>query len=135
MKKYLIGFSLLIVIGLLIVFKTYNKPHENMTNAKSEHSLSAADLFSAYQTNEEEANAKYLDKVVTVVGNVKETTEENGTVSVMLDSDDMMFGIRCQLDDLTTHKRKAFPVGEKISFKGKCTGSLMDVVLVRCVEI
>ena len=135
MKKYLIVFGLLGLIVSIIGFKTYHKPHEDIRDAKADYVLTAAELFAAYEVNEEEANAMYLDKVVVVAGTVREINEEDGNTNVMLESDDMMFGVSCQLDNLTKHKRKNFMAGEKVSLKGKCTGSLMDVVMVRCVEI
>ena len=135
MKKYIIALAVIGIIGAVVGFKIYNKPHENITKVKTEHIISATDLFEAFQVNEENANATYLDKVIVVEGQVKETKEENGMMNVMLESDDMMFGVRCQMDHLSQHKRAQFQIGEKISLKGKCTGSLMDVVMVRCIEI
>ncbi len=135
MKKYVLILILIGIIGAGVGYSIYHKPHENINKAKADHRISAIELFSAYQTNEENANAVYLDKIIEVEGLVKETKEEDGMVNVMLEADDMMFGVRCQLDNLSKHKRVQFAVGEKISLKGKCTGSLMDVVMVRCVEI
>lgn len=135
MKKYAIAFLILGALGAIIGFKTYHKPHQDMHSAKATQTLSATDLFAAYQANEGAANTKYLDQVIAVTGTVRESSKEEGVVNVMLESEDMMFGVRCQLDQLSPHKRQEFSVGEKISLKGKCTGSLMDVVMVRCVEI
>ena len=70
-----------------------------------------------------------------VSGTVKDVSKnEEGIVSVTLDAGQDMFGVICQLDQLTKHAREDFPIGEKVNFKGVCTGMLMDVVLVRCVE-
>jgi hypothetical protein len=46
-----------------------------------------------------------------------------------------MFGVVCQLDELTNHERTEFDIGSSVSLKGKCTGINMDVLLVRCVEV
>jgi hypothetical protein len=43
--------------------------------------------------------------------------------------------VNCQLDELTEHKNTTFTPGDKVIFKGICTGMLMDVVMVRCVEV
>lgn len=135
MKKYILILSLIGIIGAFVGFKIYNKPHEDIGKAKVVHTLSASELFAAYEKNEQDANTTYLDKIIVVNGTVKEVVEEDGITNVMLESDDMMFGVSCQLDQLIQHKRNRFAAGEKVSFKGKCTGSLMDVVMVRCVEI
>ena len=47
----------------------------------------------------------------------------------------MLGGVICQLDELSEHKRTEFETGETVQLKGRCTGMLMDVVLVRCVEL
>ncbi len=136
MKKFLIALVLLGLIGAGIGYTIYNKPHENISRAEAEQKLTANELFSAYESNEAAANTSYLDKVIEVTGTVRETSVgDDGIVNIILDSDDMMFGVRCQLDNLSKHKRTEFKTGEKITLKGKCTGSLMDVVIVRCVEM
>ena len=61
--------------------------------------------------------------------------DEEGRTSITLESGSEMFGVICQLDNLTKHARTNFKEGEEIKLKGICTGVLMDVVLVRCVEV
>lgn len=127
---------ILALIGAGVGFFIYNKPHQNMNKAQVDLQLSATQLFNDYDSDETTANTKYLDKVVQVKGTVKEVnTDESGTTSVTLESGSDMFGVVCQMDNLTEHERTAFSEGEQVTFKGICTGSLMDVVLVRCVEI
>lgn len=136
MKNLLkIGLPLLI-IGLVAAFYLYNKPHENMERAAADVSITAPELFSQFSSDETQANANYLDKVTQVQGTVKEISKSpEGLTKVILESGDDMFGVICQLDELSEHSRTDFQIGESITLKGKCTGMLMDVVLVRCVEI
>ncbi|MCB0581452.1 MAG: hypothetical protein KDD10_19340 [Phaeodactylibacter sp.] len=136
MKKLLgIGLLLALIAGGIGYFM-YNKPHQNMENAKADVVLDARELFTAFEANETEANQKYLDKVVKVSGLVKEvSTDEEGNVSVTLESGSEMFGVICQMDNLTQHDKTDFKPGEQVTFKGICTGMLMDVVLVRCVLV
>ena len=90
----------------------------------------------AFEDNELDANTKYLDKIMEVSGTVKEVnTGGKGMVSVTLDTESGMFGVICQMDNLTQHDRLDFKEGEKIKLKGICTGVLMNVILVRCVEV
>ncbi|MFK8005643.1 MAG: hypothetical protein AB8H03_04700 [Saprospiraceae bacterium] len=136
MKKYLKYILLLAVIGGAFGFYMYNKPHQNMTKAVAEMQLSATQLFTDFEDDETQANTKYLDKIVEVSGVVKEISkDENGMTSITLESGSDMFGVICQMDNLTEHGRTSFKEGEKIKMKGICTGVLMDVVLVRCVEV
>lgn len=135
MKRTLLVVLLLVLIGAFVGYKMYNKPHENIENATADLKISAEQLFTEFETDENAANEKYLDKLVQVSGTVQSAdTDENGITKVILDSGGM-FGVVCQLDELSEHKRKDFSEGEQVNFKGKCTGINMDVLLVRCVEV
>ncbi len=135
MKKYLKYIIGLVIIGFGSGAYMYYKPHQNIKSSKADVSLSAVEVFQAFESNETAANEEYLDKIVAVSGTVKDVSKnEEGIVSVTLDAGQDMFGVICQLDQLTQHPREDFPIGETVSFKGLCTGMLMDVVLVRCVE-
>ncbi len=136
MKKYLIYIILLGLIGAGFGFYIYNKPHKNIKNIKVDFKIEASQFLAAFEENESEANTKYLDKIIEVRGTVREVnSDEEGNISVILDSENELSGVICQLDNLTTHKRTNFNPGENVAFKGICTGMLMDVVMVRCVEV
>lgn len=136
MKKYLKYIVGLILIGIGLGTYMYYKPHKNITAAKIDINLSAEAVFTAFESDEAAANEQYLDKIVAVSGTVKEVNKnDEGITTITLDAGQDMFGVVCQLDQLTKHPRETFPVGEQVIFKGICTGMLMDVVLVRCVEI
>ena len=136
MKKYLVALVLLVALGAGVGYLIYNKPFQDMNSAKADITLTAAELFTAFESDENAANEKYLDKVVQVSGTVKEvSTGDDGNISITLDSGSDMFGVICQLDNLTEQPRKDFKEGEQLTLKGVCTGMLMDVVLVRCVVV
>jgi putative nucleic acid binding protein len=136
MKKYIKYILLLGFLGGAFGFYMYNKPHKNMSKAKADIELSASQLFTDFENNEADANTKYLDKIIEVEGIVKEITkDEKGMTSITLEGGSEMFGVICQMDDLAKHKRTDFKEGESVKFKGICTGVLMDVILVRCVEV
>ena len=134
MKKLIgIGF-LLALLGLGVGYFMYNKPHQNMEKAEADMTLESTALFSAFEANEAEANEKYLDKVIKISGTVKEVnTDEEGNISLTLESGNELFGVICQMDNLTKQEKTDFKIGEPVTLKGICTGMLMDVVLVRCV--
>ncbi|MCB9304014.1 MAG: hypothetical protein H6566_25535 [Lewinellaceae bacterium] len=136
MKKYLLALVLLVALGAGVGYFIYNKPFQDMNSAKADITLTAPELFTAFESDENAANEKYLDKVVQVSGTVKEvSTGDDGNISITLDSGSEMFGVICQLDNLTEQPRKDFKEGEQLTLKGVCTGMLMDVVLVRCVVV
>jgi len=135
MKRVFIIGLLLTIAGLGVGFMIYNKPHQNMESAAPDFKMPATKLFTEFNANEAKANEQYLDKVIEVKGIVQSVSEEDGKVSITLDAGGLLGGVMCQLDGLSEHKRKTFEVGEIVQFKGRCTGMLMDVVLVRCVEL
>jgi len=136
MKPYLkyifIGLAAVVVFGIYM----YNKPHKNVGRAKPDFSMDAKALFTDFEEREEESNTKYLDKVVQVTGVVREVVvDDEGKVSVTLDTGNDFFGVICELQETSKWTKEDFKAGQEVTFKGLCSGMLMDVVLVRCVRI
>ncbi len=131
MKKLIIIAAILAIGGGFYAYREYNRGVESTADIKSDVTISANELLTAFQTNEEEANAKFLDKVVEVTGEVGQVEVTGGKTIVRLNAGDSMSGVTCEMegtDDV------AFNKGEQFTFKCTCSGLLMDVVLVRCVR-
>ena len=136
MKKFLFSFGLIGLLGVGFGIYMYNKPHKDIKKSTADIKIEANQLLTDFEENEAEANTTYLDKLIEVTGTVREVSkDEEGNVSVILESENPLAGVICQLDNLTAHNKTSFEPGEKVAFKGLCTGMLMDVVLVRCVEV
>lgn len=118
-------------IGLYLWFK----PVPGIESLDTEISIPANDLFLAYEADENTANDKYLNKVVEVTGLVREIkTNEAGFPVVVLETDDMMFGVICEFESKDPLPRDV-QAGALITIKGLCNGKLLDVVLNRSVFI
>lgn len=135
MKRIIIIILAIALVGGIIAYQMYNKPHKDMTSAESDISIEASELLKAFETDESAANQQYNDKVIAVSGKVADVGNEDGIVKVTLDAGNPLGGVICQLDELSEHDRTDFEIGETVTLKGLCTGYLMDVVLVRCVEV
>lgn len=135
MRNVLIGLLLAALAGGFIGYRMWNKPHREVAEASADVTLEATELYTQYTTDEAAANALYLDKIVQVCGSVVQVSNENGLVTIQLDAGDLMGGVLCELDNLAAHDRTEFPAGERVCFKGICTGYLSDVVLNRCSEV
>jgi hypothetical protein len=133
-KKIIIGLIAIGLIGGALGYALWNKPHQNMAAAKVDLTIEAQTLLTAFENNENEANIRFLDKIIAVKGKVKEVKNENNKVCVILETESMMSGVMCNLDNLTQHTKTTFQVGEEVVFKGVCTGFLSDVVMERCVS-
>jgi len=120
-----------LVVVSAIAFWLYNKPHRT-AEQKPFVSLSAKELFKAFESDETSANENYLDKVIEVHGEVGEVTRDldNNTI-VIFKSDDPFFGIRCTIG---TNNMQIKP-GDTIHMKGICKGYLSDVVLTDCIYL
>lgn len=136
MKRILIIGAIVIVGGLGLAYALYNKPHQNIKKQDAAFTLAAGSFLGEFESDETAANSKYLDKVVQVEGIVEDfKVDDQGVTSVRLKAGDGFAGVVCQLDERSEHERLEFKKGETVTFKGICTGMLMDVVMVRCVEV
>lgn len=137
MKRRTILYVLLaaVLIGAVVGYQLWNKPHQDLAAAKTDVAVDATALYNEYNTDENAANAKYLDKVVAITGKVKEASKDaDGSVKVSLDAGSEMGVVACELSPFAKHTRTDFQSGEQVTFKGKCTGLNLDVVFVECVE-
>lgn len=89
MKKILWIVVILLLIGVAGYFYVFHKPHRDIAGEKAELHLASSSLVQEYSSDEQSANAKYLDKVVEVEGVVAEQSPgalklENGVFCSML---------------------------------------------------
>ena len=131
MKKILYFLILAALAGGLYAYYQYNKPVAGMESQKVDVLIKSADLLKAFEGDEAAANAKYLDKVIEVEGEVSKVEKNTEKSSVYLKTTNEMSSVICEFEngnDLADIKE-----GSNIKIKGKCTGYLMDVVLVQAV--
>lgn len=133
MKKILLGLLALAILGGAYGYYEYNRGVESLEDKKADLSISGAELLKAFESNETEANKNYLDKVIELKGKVvkiEKSTEKN---SLYLETGNEMSAVICEMEN--SQKIDNIKEGSIVSIKGKCTGFLMDVVLVQCVLI
>ena len=130
MKKILIPAVVLLIIGVLSIYGLYNKPHRNVAGENG-IVTSAEQIFNDFQSNEAEANLKYLDKVVEVTGKVADVTRnQEGKMVVILDTGDVFGGVAC-----TMAEEEQYMTGQVVAIKGICKGYLTDVVLTEAIKL
>lgn len=134
-RKVLLFLLLLSVVGGFVVYKFVNKPFEEVKDIAPVATLTAEDLLKAFQADETKANETYLDHFIDVTGEVESVSQEDSIWTVILNADDVMSTVRCEMDYVQGNHRPEFNSGQLVTLRGKCTGMLMDVVLVRCIEI
>jgi len=139
-KRIIIG-GIVVVIVLVAVYGwyQYNRTVQGLANVRADFSVNATDLINEFVSNEEPANKKYLNKILSVKGMVKNVEAAQHTI-VLGDTSDMS-GVRCVLDSSANSTTGSLQKGTIVTIKGAITGfnkdetGLLgsDVQLNRCV--
>lgn len=125
--KIAILFLLLIVIVMGVYFYTY-KGHRNIAAEKESYTIAATEIFSEFQANEIDANAKYLDKTIEVRGNLSSVDVETKSIVI---NDKLFATFKGELPK--TLQRNA-----KIKIKGRLIGYdalLEELKMDQCVLV
>ncbi len=131
MKKYLWLLLVAVLLGAAYAYYQYNRPVASLEDKSADVVLSAPDLLKAFETNEADANKNYLDKVIEVQGEVVKIEDDGTKKSVYLKSGNEMSSVICEME--AGADTQGVSAGSTVTMKGKCTGYLMDVVLVQSV--
>ena len=121
--------SSVILISSVVAVFMYFKPHRSMRNEEAEFRLSVAELVNAFVSDEQQANAAYVGKIVEVRGKLKEMILNDSTLILLLGDSTEMTGVSCYLQKDQKGKYTGLKRGEMVRVKGVCNGMLLDVVL------
>lgn len=81
-RKLILIIGVILLISLGYGYFEYNKTHRNIEDEQASVQIESVDLFAAYESDEMQANKKYLDRVILVSGRVTEI--EKGSKSSMI---------------------------------------------------
>ena len=129
---FLIG----IVIAASAVYYVFNMPRRNISKEKAAYTLEAKQLIAEFKKDEGVATKKFLDQAISVKGEIKSIrTLDNH--SMVFSLEDEMEGVSCTVDSAdvvnNTSKISQFTKGSTGTFKGHCSGMLMDIQVINCV--
>lgn len=132
MKRILIYILLLLItLGVFYAYYEYNRGPASLEKQTADLEISAEELLTSFLTDEQSANEKFLDKVVLVSGRIEGIEKEEKTNSIILDANDPMARIVCEMEALPPSLKE----GDQVSIKARCTGFLIDVILVQGVAL
>ncbi len=80
-------FFVALVVCLVVadwVYHLYRQPRAGVADQQAVATLTATDLYQAYSANEQQANSRFLGKVVTVTGVVQEVQQPQAGQQVVL---------------------------------------------------
>jgi hypothetical protein len=132
--KILIGLIIVGVLGFIAVYVfVYNKPHPDYEKEKTDISIPARELYTAFKENDSIANSKYTGKVLEVIGSLSktETPEEDLTIAIIVVEQGMYGDQGVRFTMLPEHSKNImnYQPGQTITLKGLCTGFNSNVVI------
>jgi len=125
-----------VVVGSASVYYVFNMPRRNISKEKAVYTVEAKQLISEFKKDEDSSTKKYLDKTISVKGEIKSirTLKNHGMVFSL---EDEMEGVSCSVDsaDVVNNALKITQLikGSTGEFKGRCSGMLMDIQVINCV--
>lgn len=125
-----------IIIAIAVIYYLFNMPHRNISKETAIYELDAKQLISEFRKDETSATAKYLDKTIAIKGQIKSIrTLDNH--SMVFSLEDEMEGVSCTVDSADVLKKSSLLTqlakGSVVTFKGRCSGMLMDIQIINCV--
>ena len=122
-------------VGILGIYGylEYNREAPNSHSLKPAFQLKAPELIRQFETDEPTADARFVDKPISVSGIIGVVKSTDSSASVFLIGKDNVASVICQFDRNHKEEVKDLKRGDTVTVKGICTGYLMDVIIVRCV--
>lgn len=132
-RVFAVIFIVAIAIGAYLTYNWVNKPVVDMSMAECKSRLSSVELFDVYSSRESYADSCYSGQIIEVFGKVRSLSADGPNKSMVLETNDMIFGIDCGIDSTHHQKLNQIKEGNDISIRGECAGLNGDVVMVRCI--
>lgn len=136
----LIAVLLIVAVAAWYGYKEYTRTNKDLTDAAPHFSLSATALIAAFEKDTASANRQYVDKIISVSGNVKSIDANGNPVVIALGDAGQMSSVQCSMDSTHADGYKGIKEGDQLAIKGMCTGGKTedlfgtDVILNRCVR-
>lgn len=106
-----------LIVGISFFFYMFYMPHRNIQGEKESFTLDANQFVNEFLADVSASNAKYLDKVVVVSGEVKEISEDQLKQKVISLKTDKA-GINCTFTIETNANVQKIKVGDSVKIKG-----------------
>lgn len=131
-KKLLLLALILVIIAAVAAFYQFNKTHPDLHSEKAEYSLTSNELAKAFTENEESATAEYSDAILAIEGEVSSIENQGDTLYTVYLLGEGLSSVACEMNSKA--EADGIKEGEVVKIKGICSGYLLDVILVQCVQ-
>lgn len=111
-------------------FSEYNRKPANVNELKADIIVDHAGIIADYESDEQGSNTKYLDKVISITGNLKSVeVDESNNATLILGNESSVSSVRASMAASENEKIKSLSPGTKVAVKGICTGFNKDELL------
>ena len=139
-KRILLAVLLILIAGAIYVYKEFNRTNIDIAGEEPAFAVGATELIKAFTDDDSAASNKYVGKIISVTGLVKNINQvERGYFTVSLGDTLSMSSVRCSVDSVYTASATGAKPGMTIKVKGNCTGFNadellgLDVIVNRCM--
>lgn len=120
--------------GILAGLYMFNLKHKDLSKEKPDVVITAADLQKAFENDEKDATAKYVNKIIEVSGVVSTIAKsDSGSISVTLKTGNDLSSVICTF--ASSSEAASAKEGDELTLRGECSGFLMDVLLNNCAPV
>jgi len=126
----LIGAPLVVWISFILVErKVAGEKYDDSANVKSDYTMQGVDLVREFRENDSLANAKYREKIITVMGRVSETELPNdSTVNIKIADSTGSYAIFSFTGNYLEPAKKLNP-NDSVVIRGSCSGGIYSDIL------
>ena len=139
-KKILLVILLVAVVGAIYIYNEYHRTNVNIASQRAAFTVQATKLLNDFAANDSAASSKYVGKVISITGPVKNMNQdERGYYTLDLGDTSSLSSVRCSIDSMYTDLVSAIKRGMTVKVKGNCTGYNedellgLDVIVNRCI--
>ena len=132
--KHLCSAATVLAFSFFAIASTEDSVEEDISGKSPDITISAGELYQAYDANEVAADTKYMGKILQVSGTVEDISKDlYDTIYVTLSGgDEWSLGVDCFFADSHTNDAANLSKGDRVTIKGKCDGTMMGVGIRGC---
>ena len=130
--KYIIALSVIgLIVAAIVSLYVFRKSDNSVAGKKPDFKVLCSEIVNEFESDEQSASTKYVDKIVEVEGVIAEISSDEESYVIILKDPDSFSGVSCSISKEEIKEDEIGKAGDKIKIKGICTGYLMDVTLIK----
>ena len=129
LKKFLTVALIFAIFAVALTVYYLTKEYKDTRNVKADYTLTANELFQAFQKNDSSANKNYTEKILEINGIISAVEKADTVFNLkMTDSATGSF-INFALQRDENLKESDIHAGDKVTVRGSCSGAIYSEIL------